>query len=330
MRRHDTGDPRRVYKESLLNIFMLLPNYLENLDENINIFDISDLLKDLHKTHGQEIRKDFIGKIHQSLYYYWINNQSPIKIKHLKIFAKYDKLLFNKVFSKAKYFSAGQKKVKLPKILTQDLAYLIGAFHGDGHISKNFRNMDLSEEYLSYHYVIRNLCKKIFNDEVHITKTRIRGTIIYKSLISSKVITSFFKLFCPIGKKKGSLRVPSLFKKNRKILRAYLTGFFDTDGGLPHIEKERKDLYFLFLQSDKRIVFEVWECLNNLGIPTNEPKPFKSPKDLYSKIRDRIEWRIYIGSKKTLRTLLKLIKFKHPIKKMRSKMILDVINGPVV
>ncbi len=303
---------------------MMLPNYLEELDDSINIFGIGELLKKAHFKYGKDIREEFKGKIHFSLYYYWLSNQSPIKIKHLRTFKKYEKNIVEDIFKKSILFSAGNKKVILPKEFTEDLAYLIGAFHGDGHISKNLRNMDLTEEDLRYHKIIKKLFKKIFNVDGHIAERKDRKNIYYRSTVSSKVVSSFFRLYCPIEKKKGRLIIPDIIKKNKQLLTAYLSGFFDTDGCLSDVKK--KKFYFIFSQADKKIVYDVYRSLNILGLKINKPKPTKNQSAPYSGDRNSVLWRIAIGSKKTLKDFLSIIEFRHPLKEKRANKMKKVLG----
>ena len=121
--------------------------------------------------------------------------------------------------------------------------------------------------------------------------------------------------------------MPSIIKKDKILLIAYLGGFFDTDGCLSNVEKGSKSLYFVFSQSDKKIVFEVYNCLKYLGLEINKPKSFKSQSAPYIGDKRLVQWRIYIGSKKTLKKFLSIIKFRHPQKKIRAE-IMHKILGP--
>ena len=307
-------------------MFVLLPNYILNLDESINLFGIGYLLKNVHNKYNKELREEFKKIVHPSTYYYWLSNKSPIKIKYLKIFINYDNIIED-VYKKVNYFSVNRKKVVLPKEFTSDLAYLIGVMHGDGHISKNLRNMDISEEELHFHILIKKLFKNIFHDNVSITKCKLEKQ--YKSFISSRVISSFFRLFCPTGKKKGKLKVPQIIKNNKHLLKEYLSGFFDTDGCLPHLEVKGKKSrnYFIFSQAHKDIVFEIYDCLKNLNLDINEPKEFKSPTEPYANNRDLIEWKISINDRPTLKKFFKIIKFRHLSKKKRADIIIKNLGS---
>jgi len=307
---------------------MKCSNYLNKLDDSIHVFGLGSILKEINKVHGIELRSEFKGKVHQSLYYYWLSDQSPIKIKHLKMFKKYEKDLFDLIFKMNVFYSAGKnKKVLLPKIITKDLAYLVGAFHGDGHISKNLRNMDLTEENRDYHNIIKRLFKQVFNLETSIVPTKSKTKMIYISWISSKVVCSFFRMYCPVGKKKGLLKVPEQFKEDKGVLAAYLSGFFDTDGCLSKVGSNNKNIYFVFSQSDKEIVFDIYEALKSLEIEVNPPRSFRSQSKPYSGNKDLIQWKIYIGSKKTLTKFLRIVKFRHPSKRKKAEKLIKYLGS---
>lgn len=306
----------------------MLSNYLLNLDENIKIFGVNQLLKKVHLAHKKEILPKVKNKVHVSTYYYWLDGTIPIPIKYIKLLAKYDTNLVNKVYQTSSIeYSVGRKRCKLPIVLTSELAYLIGALHGDGSLNKNKKYVTITTEISPYlKSVIKPIIKELFGID---SQTRIMKPGSYMRLtMGSKVIHSFLSLYCPVGKKKDLLKVPKEIYQDNRLLISYLSGLFDTDGCLTHTEKNRKQLYFVFVQSDKRFVYQVYKALNKLGIKTNEPRKFKSPSIPYAKGRSLIEWRLYIGSKSGLNILLNKIKFKHPLKRKRRKDILKIISGP--
>lgn len=306
----------------------MLPNYLLNLDENIKIFGVNQLLKKVHLMHKKKILPKIKSKVHVSTYYYWLDGTSPIPIKYIKLLAKYNSSLVNRIYKISSIeYSVGRKRCKLPKVMSSELAYLIGALHGDGSLNKNKKYITITTELSPYlRSIIKPVIKELFGIDSQI---RIMKPDSYMRLTTgSKVVHSFLSLFCPVGKKKGLLKIPRGVYQNDKLLKNYLSGLFDTDGCLTHTEKNRKQLYFVFVQSDKKFVYQVYKALNKLGIKTNEPRKFKSPPIHYANGRSLIEWRLYIGSKSGLNILLNKIRFKHPLKKKRRKDILKIINGP--
>ena len=188
--------------------------------------------------------------VHISTYYYWLQGVSPIAIKYLKLLSKYDKNLIDKIFRVNNlYYTVGRNKCNLPKGITRGLAYFIGVIHGDGSLHRNKKYITISNEISPYfENVLKPLILKLFEVKPEIIILKENSTM--GLIIGSKVIHSFLSRFCPIGKKKGLLKIPEEILNNNKLLKEYLSGFFDTDGALPHTEKGINNLYFSFLQSD--------------------------------------------------------------------------------
>lgn len=193
--------------------------------------------------------------------------------KHKKLGIKY------KIITREKFI---QHKPKIPK-LDEDLAEIIGALNGDGHIANNLCDIsitghrDLDSLYLDH---LSGNIKKLFN--ISFKKTiyphfsRIRG--------HSKQISLFFvnQFGLPIGNKKGKLNIPSQVKNSDKLIFAYLRGLFDTDGTFylrrknePVIEFSSADLNFL-----KQVQKEL--CLRGFKAGIGEHRVFiYNKQDIY-------------------------------------------------
>ncbi|MBU1135093.1 MAG: hypothetical protein KKG13_01075 [Nanoarchaeota archaeon] len=305
---------------------MKLENYLLSIDPKIKIFGASKELKKLHNKNKSIMINILKDKSHISSYYNWISGKTPISLEKILKLRYIDDKIVENIFRECNTFSVGEKKCKLPKDMTNELSYLIGALHGDGSLHKNKKYIAVtgeSERYLED--VLNPLFKNIF--EVKCGLSKFKGKkYYYRITVGSKVIQSFLSIFCPIGKKKGKLKIPKIIRNKKSFLLSYLSGLFDTDGCLTHAEKGRKQLYFTFLQSDKKFVLDVYKSLINLKLRINHPYRFMSPKKPGELSRDLIEWRLYIGSKKDLSNFLKKINFLHPDKKMRAELILNKIQ----
>jgi hypothetical protein len=301
-----------------------MKNALERLDENLLVFDVSPVLKDFHKKYGKCIIPELKNMIHISTYYYWVSGKSPVPIKYLKFFSKFDPKILDKSYKKMSYLSAGVKKYTLPRIMEKKLSYLLGMINGDGHVHRNGKFITITSD--SEEYLIKTaspLFKALFGTGGHIYKFG----VYYRLEVGSKVAHSFISLFCPVGKKTGKLSIPDEIKSNKENMVNYFSGLFDTDGCI-NSTKDGKQVYFVFVQRDKKFVFEVYHYLKSLGINLNEPRMFLSPKKPYERGRELEEWRIYIGSKKTLLDFLNKIKFKNPDKKRKAEKVMKIIMGP--
>ena len=64
-----------------------------------------------------------------------------------------------------------------------------------------------------------------------------------------------------------------IMNSSREIKAEYLRGFFDSEGGLPHVEKryiEPKNIRVHFTQSNKKCLEELKEMINEFGIKTGK------------------------------------------------------------
>ena len=303
-------------------INVMIPNYLLGLDGEIKLFGTSEVLKKLHPGALSELKE----YIHPSTYYYWLSGKTPISLKFLKrIVGSGD--LWNELYQKTEEFSVGQKRCRLPKYMSNKLAYLIGCLHGDGSLNKNHKFITVTEESKEY---LLEIVDRLFLDLFNV-----KGSILelnsgnyYRLEIGSKVVHSFLSMFCPVGKKKGKLRMPELILKDKELIKWYLSGLFDTDGCLPHIETGTKSIFFVFSQVDKNLVYDVYQSLLDLDIQVNKPLMWLSTNSPRDRRRHLKQYRIYIGSKKILKQFLSIIPFCHPFKKIRAKMLLEKLNGP--
>lgn len=299
-----------------------LNSYLDKIDLKIRLHGLSALLKKIHTLYYKTFKSN-LNAVHISTYYNWVSGKTPIPIAYLTMLKNYDSTILEKAYKKFNYVSVGGPRCVLPRVMNTDLAYLIGALHGDGSMHRNRKYVTISGNSLEYFTkVINPLFKDIFKIKGGVLVIRKNKTEYYSLEIGSRAIHSFLSLFSPVGEKKGKLHIPEIIKLDKNLLRHYLSGLFDTDGCLTHVEKNRKQLYFTFLQSDKNFVEEVRTALISLNIDVNPTYLFLSPKTFEKNApRTRKEWRIYIGSRKMLRKFLGIILLRHPEKAMRAKMM---------
>ena len=118
--------------------------------------------------------------------------------------------------------------------ITEDLGEFVGAFIGDGFAGKYGRvgmiqftgHPKDDREYLENK--LAPIIQKIFSVTPHI-KVRGRGLRItcYSKEMYEK-ITQNLKL--PSGKKSTIVKIPEVFLRRKKVMKAILRGIFDTDG----------------------------------------------------------------------------------------------------
>ena len=116
------------------------------------------------------------------------------------------------------------KTLKVPKEISEDLAYLAGALVSDGHISQN--NIDFSCYEEGFKNSVKEKLIKIFGKyESYYDDKRIY-------LCNSFIPYFFNKVFViPIGKKCNIVKIPEIImKSDNKVISAFIRGLYDGDG----------------------------------------------------------------------------------------------------
>ncbi len=230
--------------------------------------------------------------------------------------SKHADLILKSVLS-SKFSVEKGKSVKLPTILTDKLAYLIGYTLGDGCLAgkerSNYAIRLASDTKTFLKSTIQPLFEEIFSIRGHIYKV-IDGRC-YELQVHSKVLYSFFeKMFeIPIGKKKGKLVIPRLILgSSRKIKMAFISGFFDADGCI--YEKGKS---VSFTQADKKFLQSLSDLLVSEGILT---RPIGTRKKEFGITYDfSIRWH-------SLPEFLRSAHFLHPDRIRRAANLEKMLN----
>lgn len=159
--------------------------------------------------------------------------------------------------------------IKLPKRLTPELGYLLGALR-DGTISNEFPGewtcsfYSLNKEHVEK---LRNLANEMFGVEQRIESF---GDV-FGIRIRSKTLFLFFTLLFEAKSRQKDWNTPKLIANaSRKVKLNYVMGFFDAEGGIPHLENmknpKRKNLYIKFVQKNKESLEFIKETLKREGI----------------------------------------------------------------
>jgi intein/homing endonuclease len=121
--------------------------------------------------------------------------------------------------------------------MNQYFAELIGAFVGDGWMSKTNSGTSLfisgnpKDEKPYYDERIKFLFNKIFKIEIKPRHFEYWGT--YGCYVGKKeVISKFVNAGLPIGSKSIIVKVPNQIIKNKKLYKPFIRGLFDTDGSI--------------------------------------------------------------------------------------------------
>lgn len=135
---------------------------------------------------------------------------------------------------KAKF---GPSKItKIPLALNEELAFLVGAIIGDGHLKKSkFQiTLECTDEYLLK--FIQKICRDLFERKFNINKVKKRKgkksskTIIIDSKAIHNLLNKVFEI--PIGRKSSIVKIPEIIKhSNASIISSFIIGILLTEGG---------------------------------------------------------------------------------------------------
>lgn len=205
---------------------------------------------------------------------------------------------------------------RIPSKLTKELAYLVG-FLRDGTISEEKNN-----EYCCAFYnnnfellkIVQYFVGQIFGIKPKISKF---GDT-YGVRIRSRTLYLFFKLIFEVPRKQAAWNTPSLIKlADNEIKRWYVGGFFDAEGGVPHLEKDikrnRRCLYAKFVQNNKESLEFIKRYLENQGIRTR------------SVYRERTEWVLKV-SNSSIPKFAKFVITFHPQKADRLTVLSELLS----
>lgn len=232
--------------------------------------------------------------------------------------------LFMKIDNSAVEFSKSDisKKIKLPKILTPELAEIIGIILGDGHLIHNKKYAlttmyllviagSLSEDLDYYTNKINPMFSDLFNSKFKIASRRDDELIVR---LNSKAITTFFKnLGIKSGNKTDDNFIPKIvLNSNNDIKKGLIRGVFDTEGTITfkkdYFGKHSKPIVSVKMKSEK-FILQLKKLLEELGF---NPKLYR--EDYFDRRFDKlsIRHRIDLAGKKKLQRYLKVIGFRNP------------------
>jgi len=158
-----------------------------------------------------------------------------------------------------KYLGYNKKNIKLfnPKIITEELAYLIGVILGDGYISKKYNKVVVTN-------IDKDLINFLLNNKLGLHFYQSKGENYYHFTCTNQSFIEFLQEY--IGFKEGITapykEIPKcILGWSRNNVIAFLQGLFDTDGSC---RKDRGEVSFV--STSKKIVDTMRSLLLNFGI----------------------------------------------------------------
>ena len=156
--------------------------------------------------------------------------------------------------------------------INENIAELTGVILGDGHLHTKHNMITIvgSLEDLNYYQErVQRLFEKVFNKSATLRKRNDRNAY-YLTLSSKK---SMLFLTDVVGLKRGSkvnASIPKIIFSQKKYIRAFLRGLFDTDGCLKFSKQTKEIHYYPRVQIALRkspLAVELAELFRALNFP---------------------------------------------------------------
>jgi len=124
-----------------------------------------------------------------------------------------------------------RKDIVMLSVLSDRLAEFVGILLGDGHISQSQVSVSVNKEEANYLEYILSLIKSLFKLNPKYSNSKNRST--FDIYIGSVDLVHFFrKMGLVCNKVKEQVDVPRWILQKENYKRAFLKGFFDTDGSV--------------------------------------------------------------------------------------------------
>lgn len=159
-----------------------------------------------------------------------LNTASLPSLKHLSILQMYiDLNLWDRIFTEATHICGKTytNKIKIPKKLTNELAYLLGIFR-DGGFSDYRSEMVISQKDRKWLSNVKNLLESLFDIEITMSGPRKKDGCYYLKFRSVALHSLFRVVF---DYKKFDWKTPEIIRQsNEEIQKCYIRGFWEAEG----------------------------------------------------------------------------------------------------
>lgn len=173
------------------------------------------------------------------------------------------------------------KKIILPSKNDERLSELVGAYLGDGTFTNYFIRICGDKRYdLPYFQYLSNITSNMLGINTTIRAARSKNQLYFE--IHSKSFCDFFK---KIGLKTGDkivnkTKIPKIFLKNQKLIKACIRGLIDTDGS---VSKDGDSFSVRFTSHDDALLKQMHNITKLLDLFT-----FKTGQEIGTRSKSKI------------------------------------------
>ena len=229
----------------LLRVYSVIPRFTahDNPTQAKQAIRVTAFLRAVNKRLRKEVglswKKEWLEpteySVSQPSYKDWFIGRASvplIALKRLETFGLKDEV--EALVDSCDFFCSTTGVVsRMPHEMNPNLAYILGAILGDGHIRKDGETIsfEVTERKLT-EKVIQKL-HRIFEHKLNLHSRSKRGRLYYSLSSNNKPAVRLFTKFLevPRGKKSHKIFVPKIIKNSGKETRlAFLEGVFDTEG----------------------------------------------------------------------------------------------------
>ncbi|KHG66602.1 ribonucleoside-diphosphate reductase [Thermus sp. 2.9] len=177
-------------------------------------------------------------------------------------------------------FHPNATPIRTPEVLTEDLAFLLGFFFGEGFVSGDRLGFSVHEDE-PMREEVKRLFRELFGLELREEKKP--GDRSVTLVVRSRPLVTWLKKNGLLKGKARELEVPRAIRQSpRPVLAAFLRGLFEADGTVTAG-------YPMLATASKRLAQDVMVLLGGLGIPSKllryNPRPGRFSKAEHYRVR---------------------------------------------
>ncbi len=173
------------------------------------------------------------------------------------------------------------RKLKLPRTVSPDLAYLCGVLVGDGSVYKREKKKEYTikcvgnpeDEKEFYFMIIGPTFQKVFGFTPKISYQDSNTT--FGFIVYSKALFEYLTEVVGLlhGKKDQKLRIPEIMTQNNVLLISFIRGVFDTDGCICFKKRYSEKPYYPVISlssKSKALIKDISGVLKGIGFKVVE------------------------------------------------------------
>jgi len=205
------------------------------------------------------------------------------------------------------------EKINVPEIVTPDLAYLLGAYAGDGTLDPYNIGYCGNRTETKIRDHLKHLFKKVFNQTLILRNSKEQQ--VFYLVMGSKSLLRWFK---DLESDRRPGVPPCILQASSECMKAFLRGFWDTDG---HINTQG-NLVIGQKAAKRKTLEHVQIMLASFGIDSSMHSKVEKLR-VHGKIKKYPQVILYVRSRRGRKLFYELIGFTEPKKQARLKYFVD-------